>query len=122
MLVGYTCLATCHGALRRVLGANSASGPGIGVISSAMPVVLTERSGPGSSIGMRITVRAIGGRLAGAAFAALLTPVTISDTGTPREPADMAVWLTCGLAALLSLVITAAATRGARPAKEPESS
>jgi hypothetical protein len=82
-------------------------------------VVLTERSGPaatGISVGAWITVRAIGGSMAGTGFAALLTRVTITGTGIPRESAYIAVWLTCGLAALLSLLITATATRNAQPA------
>jgi TRAP-type C4-dicarboxylate transport system permease small subunit len=42
-----------------------------------------------------------------------LTRVTVAGTGIPREWAYVAVWLACGLAALLSLLIAATATRGA---------
>jgi MFS family permease len=100
-----------------VVVANSVTGLGIGVVSSAMAVVLTERSGPAStgiSVGTWITVRAVGGSMAGAGFAALLTRVTIAGTGVPREWAYVAVWLICGLAALLSVLIAATATRSAQ--------
>jgi hypothetical protein len=117
MLAGYTGLAIWHDALWLVIVAYSVSGLGIGLVASAMTVVLTERSGPAStgiSIGMWITVRAIGGSMAGAGFAALLGRATIAGTGIPHERAYVAVWLTCGLAALLSLLIAATATRTAR--------
>jgi hypothetical protein len=117
MLAGYTGLAIWHSVLWPVIVANSITGLGIGLVSSAMAVVLTERSGPAStgiSVGTWITVRALGGSIAGAGFAALLTRVTIAGTGIPREWAYIAVWLTCGLAALLSLLIAATATRGAQ--------
>jgi len=67
-------------------------------------------------VGLSITVRAVGGSMAGAAFAALLTRVTIAGTVIPREGAYVTVWLTCGLASLLSLLAIAAA-RPKRPAK-----
>ncbi len=95
MLAGYTGLATWHDSLWPVVVTNSVSGLGIGLVASAMAVVLTERSGPASTgiaIGMWITVRAIGGSMAGAGFAALLTRVTISGTAIPREWAYVAVW------------------------------
>jgi hypothetical protein len=47
--------------------------------------------------------------MAGAGFAALLTQATIAGTIIPRESAYAAVWLTCALASLLSLLIVAAA-------------
>jgi MFS family permease len=117
MLAGYTGLAIWHDVLWPVIVAYSVSGLGIGLVASAMTVVLTERSGPAStgiSIGMWITVRAIGGSMAGAGFAALLSRATTVGTGIPHEWAYVAVWLTCGLAALLSLLIAATATKAAR--------
>ena len=71
--------------------------------------------------GLSITVRAIGGSLAGARFAALLTRATIAGTVIPRQWAYVAVWLTCGLAALLSLLIVAVARpkRSAKPRRNP---
>ena len=60
---------------------------------------------------MWITARAMGGSMAGAGFVALLTRVTIAGTSIPSEWAYVAVWLTCGLAALMSLLIAATATR-----------
>ena len=112
MLAGYTGLAAWHGALWQVITASSVSSLGMGLIASAMAVVLTERASTAStgiSVGMYITVRAIGGSLAGAGFAALLTRATITGTAIPREWAYVAVWLTCALASLLSLLIVAAA-------------
>ena len=74
-------------------------------------MVLTERASTAStgiSVGLYITVRALGGSIAGAGFAALLTGVTIAGTVIPLEGAYVAVWLTCALASLLSLLIVAA--------------
>jgi MFS family permease len=117
MLVGYAGLAVWHGVLWAVVAANSVSGLGIGLVAGAMTVVLTERSGPATTsvaIGTWITVRAIGGTMAGAGFAALLTQVTIAGTAIPRESAYAMVWLTCAIASLLSLLVAAMATRAAR--------
>lgn len=112
MLAGYTGLAIWHGTLWQVIAASSVSSLGMGLIASAMAVVLTERASTGStgiSVGLYITVRAVGGSIAGAGFAVLLTRATMVDTVTPREWAYVAVWLTCALASLLSLLIVAAA-------------
>ena len=119
MLAGYTGLAVWHGALWQVIVASSVSSFGTGLIASAMAVVLTERASTAStgiSVGLYITVRAIGGSIAGAGFAALLTRTTIAGTLIPREWAYVAVWLTCALASLLSLLIVAGA-RQKRPTK-----
>jgi Na+/melibiose symporter-like transporter len=105
MLAGYTGLAAWHGALWQVIAANSVRSLGIGLTASAMAVVLTERASTAStgiSVGLYITVRAIGGSIAGAGCAVLLTRGTIAGTVIPREWAYVAVWLTCALAALLS--------------------
>ena len=124
MLAGYSGLAAWHGALWQVIAASSVSSLGIGLTASAMAVVLTERASAAStgiSIGLYITVRAIGGSMAGAGFAALLTRATIAGTVIPLEWAYVAVWLTCGLAALLSLLIVAVARpkRSAKPGPNP---
>lgn len=111
MLAGNTGLAIRHDALWQVVAANSAISLGIGLAASAMAMLLTERadtSSTGISVGMYLTVRAVGGSMAGAGFAALLTRATIAGTSVPREWAYVAVWLTCGLASLLALLIVAA--------------
>ena len=90
MLAGYAGLAAWHGALWQVITASLVSSFGMGLIACAMSVVLTERASTGStgiSVGLYITVRAIGGSLAGAGFAALLTRVTISGTVRPKPSA-----------------------------------
>ena len=124
MFAGYTGLAAWHGALWQVIAASSVASFGMGLIASAMAVVLTERASTAStgiSVGLYITVRAIGGSLAGAGFAALLTRATITGTGIPREWAYVAVWLTCALTSLLSLLIVAAARlkRSAERSRNP---
>jgi MFS family permease len=111
MFVGHTGLAVWHGALWPVVLAGSVSSLGLGLVAVAMAVALTERADPaltGISVGLYITVRAIGGSIAGAGFAALLRRITIAGTDIPREQAYVLVWLVCGLAALLSLLIVAA--------------
>jgi MFS family permease len=111
MFAGYTGLALWHGALWQVVVAGSVSSLGLGLIASAMAVALTERAdtaSTGISVGLYITVRAIGGSIAAAGFAALLSRITIAGTEIPRESAYVTVWLICGLAALLSLLIMAA--------------
>ena len=96
------------GSLRHGLKASSP----VERLTICFPGGLTERVSSGStgiSVGLYITVCAIGGSIAGAGFAALLSRVTISGTIIPRESAYAAVWLTCALASLLSLLAIAAA-------------
>jgi hypothetical protein len=59
--------------------------------------------------------------MAGAGFAAVLTRATIAGTVIPPEWAYAAVWLTCGLAALISLLIVTVARpkRSAKPSRNP---
>jgi hypothetical protein len=59
--------------------------------------------------------------MAGAGFAAVLTRATIVGTVMPPEWAYVAVWLTCGLAALISLLIVTVARpkRSAKPSRNP---
>jgi MFS family permease len=112
MLTGYAGLAAWHGTVWPVVVAGSVSSLGMGLVASAMAVALTERSdtaSTGISVGLYITVRAIGGSLAGAGFAALLNRITVAGTGIPREWAYVAIWLICGLASVLALLMVAAA-------------
>jgi MFS family permease len=121
LLAGYLGMAAWHGALWQLVVANCALGLGTGLVSSSLPVVLTERAGPGSaaiSTGFFITGRALGGSMASAGFAALLTGATIAHTSTPTQGAYVTIWVSCGLAALLALLVVAAAARH-RPAAEP---
>jgi hypothetical protein len=72
----------------------------MGLIASAMAVVLTERASTAStsiSVGLYITVRAIGGSLAGAGFAALLTRVTIARHRHPTRGPESGLIATRGL-------------------------
>jgi hypothetical protein len=111
MLAGYTGLAARHDALWQAVAANSVALLGIGLVASAMAVVVTERADPASTgiaIGTYLTVRAIGGSIAGVGSAALLNLAISARTGIPREWAYVAVWLICGLASLLALLIVAA--------------
>jgi MFS family permease len=124
MLAGYAGLAAWHGALWQVIAASSVSSLGIGLTASAMALVLAERASAAStgiSVGLYITVRAMGGSMAGAGFAALLTRATIAGTVIPREVAYVTIWLICGLASLLSLLVIAAARpkRSAKPNGNP---
>ena len=111
MFAGYTGLAVWHDALWQAVTANWVISLGMGLVASAMAVVVTERADPAStgiSVGTNLTVRAIGGSMAGAGFAALLNLAIGDGTGIPREWAYVAVWLICGLASLLALLIVAA--------------
>jgi MFS family permease len=113
LLAGYAALAGWHAAIWQLIAFGSAAGLGVGMVSGAMPVVLTERAAgtsAGISTGLFITGRGVGGSIAGAGFAALLTHVTIGATGIPRESGYVAVWLICAAASLLSLLIVATAT------------
>src|SRR5580693_10073595 len=128
LLAGYAALAGWHGQIWQLIVFGSVAALGVGLVSGAMPVVLTERSArtaAGISTGLFITGRAVGGSIAGAGFAALLTRITIGHTDIPRQSGYVGVWLICAAAALVSLVIVAAATRGGAAvplARQPESS
>jgi MFS family permease len=111
MFAGYTGLAVWHSALWQTVVALCVSSLGIGLTVSAMPMVITERTDPAStsiSTGMQTTATAIGGGMAGAGFGVLLNLAISAGTGVPREWAYVAVWLSCGLASLLALLIVAA--------------
>jgi MFS family permease len=114
LLAGYGGLAGWHGEIWQLIVFGSVAALGVGVVSGAMPVVLTERAARTSaaiSTGLFITGRAVGGSIAGAGFAALLTRITIGHTDIPRQIGYVGVWLICAVAALVSLVIVATATR-----------
>jgi MFS family permease len=122
LLAGYGGLAGWHDAIWQLIVWSSAAGLGVGVVSGAMPVVLTERNARTSaaiSTGLFISGRAVGGSIAGAGFAALLTRVTIAHTDIPRQIGYVSVWLICAAASAVSLVIVATATRSGQ-ALEPE--
>jgi MFS family permease len=111
LLAAYTAWAVWHNALWQAVVANSLTLLGVGLVLSAMAVVITERTDPAStsiSLGMKDTITAIGGSMAGAGFAALLNVATSTGTGIPREWAYVAVWLSCALASLIALLIVAA--------------
>jgi MFS family permease len=110
LLAGYGGLAGWHDQIWQLIVWSSVAGLGVGVVSGAMPVVLTERSArtsAGISTGLFISGRAVGGSIAGAGFTALLTRVTIGHTGIPRQIGYVSVWLICAAASLVSLVIVA---------------
>jgi Na+/melibiose symporter-like transporter len=89
LLAGYGGLAGWHGAIWQLIVASSVAGLGVGVVSGAMPVVLTERNArtsAGISTGLFISGRAVGGSIAGAGFAALLTRG--HDRAHRHPPAD----------------------------------
>lgn len=100
MFAGYAGLAVWHGALWQVVAANAVSNLGIGLVASAMAMVLTERAGTASTgiaVGMYITARAIGGSMAGAGFAALLRPPVRAEHkgGYRTDVADPSVTRWC---------------------------
>jgi MFS family permease len=111
---GYAAISVWHGELWQLVTANTVAGLGTGIVTGAMPVALTERANRTStaiSTGLFITGRAIGGSLAGAVFAAVLTSIVIPHTDVPRSTAYVAVWISCGAASLASMVVVAFATR-----------
>jgi MFS family permease len=115
LALGYATISIWHAGLWQLIVANSIAGLGTGVVTGAMPIVLTERANRTTvaiSTGMFITGRAVGGSIAGAAFAAVLTSIAIPRTSIPRPSAYIIVWASCGAAALASLLIVVFATNG----------
>lgn len=124
MTAGYAVLVLAHGEPWQFVAANSLIGFATGLSISAMPALIMDASPAdrtGIATGLHNTAKTLGGSVAGAVFAAVLTAVTLQGTEVPTESAYRIVWACCAAVALL-IAVAALAIRPAgavRRAAEP---
>ncbi|MGC0420389.1 MFS transporter [Embleya sp. AB8] len=116
MTVGYVFLTLGHGAPWQFLVANSVIGLGTGLALGALPGLVLDASPAdrtGIATGVYNTTKTLGGSVAGAVFAALLTSLTIGHSKVPTEHAYVAVWWCCAGVSVL-IAVFAMLVRGPR--------
>jgi MFS family permease len=105
---GYAALVFAHDEPWQFVAANIVLGLGTGFAISSMPALVVDASPAdrtGTATGVYNTAKTLGGSVAGAVFAAILTSQVISGTTIPRESAYMTVWGFCAVTSLLVAAI-----------------
>ncbi|MGX1543081.1 MFS transporter [Streptomyces adustus] len=121
MSAGYLVLTALHGRPWQFVVANCLIGFGTGLCLSAMPALILDASPAdrtGIATGIHNTTKTIGGSVAGAVFAAVLTALTLPGTQVPTESAYRTVWACCAGVALL-VTLSACTIRPSSPATRP---
>ncbi|MEU6017991.1 MFS transporter [Streptomyces sp. NPDC047515] len=113
MVIGYVFLIVAHDEPWQFVVVNAVVGSGIGLALSAMPVLIVESSPherTAIATGIYNTAKTVGGSVAGAVFAAILTAITFKGTKIPTIDAYTTVWSCCaGVAALIAVAAAVAA-------------
>ncbi|MEW1686982.1 MFS transporter [Streptomyces sp. NPDC091265] len=115
MAVGYVFLIVAHGEPWQFVVVNAVVGSGVGLALSAMPVLIVDASPherTAIATGIYNTAKTVGGSVAGAVFAAILTALTFKGTEIPTVDAYITVWWCC---AGVSVLVAVAAAVVARP-------
>ena len=114
---GYLLLIPLHAHVWQFVASQLIAGSGVGLASGAYPALVIEAS-PASDVGIANgvynTLRALGGALAGAVFAALLTAMVVPAKGMPSLSGYLLVWAILALLLLASAAVVLVARRGAR--------
>ncbi|MFJ3212567.1 MFS transporter [Streptomyces flaveolus] len=107
MTIGYVVLTLAHEQPWQFVLANCLIGFATGLCISAMPALIMDASPAertGIATGIHNTTKTLGGSVAGAVFAAVLTAITLPGTEIPTENAYRTVWACCAGVALLIVV------------------
>ncbi|MEV6079871.1 MFS transporter [Streptomyces sp. NPDC052069] len=115
MTAGYLFLIAAHDEPWQFVVVNGVVGLGIGLALSAMPVLIVDASPQertAVATGIYNTAKTVGGSVAGAVFAAVLTAITFKGTEIPTIDAYTTVWWCC---AAVSALVAVAASVVARP-------
>lgn len=115
MAIGYVFLIEAHDKPWQFVVVNIINGLGVGLALSAMPVLIVESSPQertSIATGIYNTAKTVGGSVAGAIFAAILTAITFKGTEIPTIHAYTTVWWCC---AGVSILVAVSATVVARP-------
>ncbi|MFB7336970.1 MFS transporter [Streptomyces adustus] len=121
MCAGYLVLTALHDQPWQFVVANCLIGFGTGLCLSAMPALILDASPAdrtGIATGIHNTTKTIGGSVASAVFAAVLTALTLPGTQVPTENAYRTVWACCAGVALL-VTLSACTVRPSSPATRP---
>lgn len=117
MAIGYVFLVVAHAHPWQFVVVNIIVGSGVGLALSAMPVLIVESSPherTAIATGIYNTAKTVGGSVAGAVFAAVLTALTFEGTDIPTIDAYTTVWWCC---AAVSVLVAVSAAVVARPGK-----
>ncbi|MFE5395963.1 MFS transporter [Streptomyces sp. NPDC056568] len=126
MCAGYLLLTAAHDHPWQFIVANCLIGFATGLCLSAMPALVLDASPAertGIATGIHNTAKTIGGSVAGAVFATVLTALTLPGTDVPTENAYRTVWACCAGVALLvtaSAFTVRSARTTPRPAAQPQ--
>lgn len=115
MAAGYVFLIVAHDEPWQFVVVNAVVGSGVGLALSAMPVLVVDASPQertAIATGIYNTAKTVGGSVAGAVFAAILTAITFKGTKIPTIDAYTTVWWCC---AGVSVLVAVAAAVVARP-------
>ncbi|MFK0173665.1 MFS transporter [Streptomyces sp. NPDC090306] len=120
---GFAVLAVWHDTRPEYLIGTIVMGVGNGAAIAALPAAILERSTDtesGINAGLYNTLRTVGGSIAGAIFAAVLSSMVLTGSAVPSESAYVVVLWLCAAACLLAACLTLVA--GRTPAGEPAAS
>ncbi|MET7360483.1 MFS transporter [Streptomyces sp. NPDC005562] len=120
--VGFVWMALLHEAVWQLVVGGVVTGIGTGVCLASLPTVIVELAPldqSGIAGGLYSTSKTLGGSISGAAFATVLSAMTIPgpDQAVPSESAYTTVWFACAGTAVLTALLVLAVRRA--PATEP---
>jgi MFS family permease len=113
---GYAWLTLRHGAASDFLMAGCLLGFGTGLVLGSLPALVLDAAPADRTsiaIGIDGTSQTLGGSIAGAVFATVLTTITFGHTKVPTEHAYVVVWSSCGAicVAMVAAALTVRSTR-----------
>ncbi|MGW5147481.1 MFS transporter [Rhodococcus koreensis] len=115
MVVGYISMIIFSHSITALIVADVIVMVGVGVVSTAIPVVVSATAPPTSTgivTALFNSSKGVAGAVSGAVFAVILTSLVIGDSEIPTRGGYVAVWLSCSAAALFAiLVLSLARTR-----------
>ncbi|WP_051833250.1 MFS transporter [Streptomyces sp. NRRL S-646] len=116
--VAYMTLVVLHTQVWHFVLAHALVGAGMGLASGTYPALVTELSpaaDAGIATGLYNTLRSLGGSIAGAAFAVLLSAFLLPDTGVPSLSGYLTLWAVLAGVLLVGVVFMAVAARRQAP-------
>ncbi|MBC3839457.1 MFS transporter [Streptacidiphilus sp. 4-A2] len=103
LAAGYAALVLAHHAIWQLVLLNAVLGLGTGLVLSSLPGLILDVSPAdrtGIATGVYSTAKTLGGSIGSAAFAAILSSLTIRNTAVPTQSAYTTVWWLCAAASL----------------------
>lgn len=114
----YLTLVVLHTEVWQFVLCHAVAGAGMGLAAGAYPALVTElspASDAGIATGVYNTLRALGGSLAGAVFAVVLSAFVLPDRGVPSLSGYLTLWSVLAAVLLAGAACTAVAGRRRAP-------